>query len=67
MTQKWDPFQPVTLCHCCTPDKDGNPIPDPNCPDCNGEGVVNTIATQPSGEVGDAWEREGMIESKHNR
>ena len=57
-------FSHPTLCTCCTPDENGNPVPDPSCAICGGEGVVEAIDTMPSGEVGDVYERRGMYE-KH--
>ena len=67
MKKEWNPFDPSKFCHCCQPDEHGNPIPDPNCPDCGGEGAVNIdiIDTQPSGEVGDVFERRGMCATKY--
>ena len=60
MPTKWDPKLPSTLCICCKPDKDGNPIPDPNCDICGGEGAVNTIDGQLAEEVNEIYERRGL-------
>ena len=52
------------LCHCCQPDKDGNPIPDPKCTDCGGDGTVWVENGMPADEYADIIERQSMQASQ---